>query len=237
MKVCRDCGAEKPLEDFSPSKKNSDGRVSYCRPCMRLRTARYNDTRRGGPPVQGVRANPVPEGRKWCPDCRSALPLEEFGRNRRAPDGLTSYCRPCHAARGNATRQRLYGGSREYHLRQRYGITGAEYDALVEGQGGLCALCRQRAPQHVDHDHVTGKVRGALCSGCNQGLGNFYDDPDALRAAADYVERHREQERPAPRWVALHPDAALRALDAMVMPAPRDPSRVEERLQALLSAR
>jgi hypothetical protein len=37
-KICRDCQVEKPLEDFPPSKKNRDGRVSYCRPCMNVRS-------------------------------------------------------------------------------------------------------------------------------------------------------------------------------------------------------
>jgi hypothetical protein len=35
---------------------------------------------------------------------------------------------------------------------------------MVEQQGGVCALCRERPAQHVDHDHVTGRVRGVLCS-------------------------------------------------------------------------
>jgi hypothetical protein len=101
---------------------------------------------------------------------------------------LTAYCKPCHTARGKESKTRLYGGTREYHLRRRYGITGRQYDAMVEAQGGLCALCRNRKPEHVDHDHLSNKIRGVLCSCCNQGLGNFRDDVDALQAAIDYLE-------------------------------------------------
>jgi predicted nucleic acid-binding Zn ribbon protein len=43
---------------------------------------------------------------------------------------------------------------------------------------------------HVDHDHDTSVVRGILCYGCNHGIGNFHENPAALRAAADYLERH-----------------------------------------------
>jgi hypothetical protein len=80
------------------------------------------------------------------------------------------------------------GGSRSYHLRRRYGHhRGAEVDAMIEAQGGVCALCRERTPEHVDHDHLTGTVRGVLCSCCNQGLGNFRDRADILRTAIDYL--------------------------------------------------
>ncbi|SHN58944.1 Recombination endonuclease VII [Geodermatophilus obscurus] len=83
------------------------------------------------------------------------------------------------------------GGSRTYHLKKRYGITAADADAMLAAQGGLCAICGVAAAEHVDHDHDTGGVRELLCFNCNGGLGQFKDDPEVLRVAADYVERHR----------------------------------------------
>jgi hypothetical protein len=35
MKRCRKCGDEKPLSDFSPDKKNLDGKKGWCKACMR----------------------------------------------------------------------------------------------------------------------------------------------------------------------------------------------------------
>jgi hypothetical protein len=207
LKRCLDCSEEKPLEDFPPSKKNRDGRVSYCRECMAVRHRESRDRRRGGPSSRVVDTRPLASRTsKWCSDCQQDKPLAEFGSNRASSDGRTSYCKPCHNERTKAGKERLYGGAREYHLRHRYGITGAQYDQLVADQGGVCALCRQREPQHVDHDHLTGRVRGVLCSCCNQGLGNFRDDAATLRLAAEYVERLSVQKvREAPGVYRLVP--------------------------------
>ena len=80
------------------------------------------------------------------------------------------------------------GRSRHYHLKQRYGIGADEFDELVRQQGGVCAIWARPAPEHVDHDHDTGAVRGILCFNCNGGLGQFRDSIDALHAAAAYLD-------------------------------------------------
>lgn len=66
-----------------------------------------------------------------------------------------------------------------------------ELDRLVYEQGNTCAICRvsfaeSRKPR-LDHCHLTGAVRGALCDDCNLGLGLFRDDPVRLENAAKYV--------------------------------------------------
>jgi hypothetical protein len=142
---------------------------------------------------------PVPDGPKWCPDCDAIKPLSEFARTKATVSGYHSYCLPCHSARGNETRQRLYGGSREYHLRRRYGIGQAEVDELLAEQGGVCAICGAADPQHVDHDHRTGWVRGILCFNCNGGLGQFRDSPEFLAGAITYLKGTRWQR------VLIHP--------------------------------
>lgn len=88
-------------------------------------------------------------------------------------------------------------GVREYQrtwwLQRRYGITLEEYEALHAAQQGGCAICGRACSQYdnlsVDHDHISGAVRGLLCSDCNRGIGMFKDTPSLLRAAAEYIER------------------------------------------------
>jgi hypothetical protein len=125
---------------------------------------------------------------KRCPDCGEWRPLEDFPRNKNCKDGRHPYCKPCHNARTKESKQRLYGGSRHYHLKQRYGIGADEFDELVKQQGGVCAICGRPDPEHVDHSHETGDVRGILCFNCNGGLGQFRDSIEALLAAAAYLD-------------------------------------------------
>jgi hypothetical protein len=125
---------------------------------------------------------------KCCPCCGLSKPYEEFPRNKRTKDGWATYCKLCHNAKGRASRQKI-GGSRAYHLRRRYGLELADVERLLHEQSWTCAICRAPEPEHVDHDHATGEVRGMLCFSCNGGLGQFKDEPSLLLRAAFYL-RH-----------------------------------------------
>lgn len=90
-------------------------------------------------------------------------------------------------------RQRQAGYDRKHRLKK-YGLTPEALDAMLESQGGVCAVCgtsewkgHGSAP-HVDHDHTSGAVRGLLCVNCNRGLGFFGDDVARLRSAIVYLE-------------------------------------------------
>jgi hypothetical protein len=79
-------------------------------------------------------------------------------------------------------------------LRRMYGITVAEWQAMLDAQDGRCAVCRTDTPGgrglfHVDHSHSTGRIRALLCTNCNVALGLVNDDPVRLRALADYIEQ------------------------------------------------
>ena len=192
MKECRHCGTVKPLDAFDRSKDGRQGRAARCKDCRRAyNRAAYYRTRDGAP---GLRP-PRPVGAaKACRDCGLVLEPDAFYRSAKAADGRSAYCKSCQEARVTASMDKK-GGRRSYRLLSRYGITAAEADAMLEAQGGLCAICRERPAEHVDHDHLTGKVRAMLCFCCNQALGNLRDRADVARAAAAYLEAHSWQKR------------------------------------------
>lgn len=78
-------------------------------------------------------------------------------------------------------------------LLREYGLTVAEYDALVARHAGNCGACGKPFGDDfvIDHCHLTGTVRGLLHGTCNSALGFAKDSPATLRALAAYLERSR----------------------------------------------
>ena len=90
--------------------------------------------------------------------------------------------------------------NRRHNIKKLYGITPEQYDELLTAQSGVCAICHNGCGTYpnlsVDHDHRTGVIRGLLCNVCNRFMGMAGDDPDLLRAAADFLQRHTARQSP-----------------------------------------
>ncbi|TYK45274.1 endonuclease VII domain-containing protein [Actinomadura decatromicini] len=125
---------------------------------------------------------------KYCPACKEIKAVHEFGSNRSNKSGLANHCRPCHSKVMAAGKRRKHGSERNYLLKLRYGVTEEEVEQMIAEQGGICVICLRDEPKHVDHDHMTGLVRRVLCFKCNGALGQFEDNPERLRLAAEYLE-------------------------------------------------
>lgn len=152
--------------------------------------------REAGPPRWARDA----EMRKWCHSCSRWLEEARFAASRNALDGLQHACRDC---RSNYYRQNS-GAVRDTMRARRFGLSPESFRALLESQGGVCAVCGTSEPGptywHTDHDHSCcpggkptcgGCVRGILCGACNLGLGKFRDNPALLEAAATYLRNVR----------------------------------------------
>lgn len=80
---------------------------------------------------------------------------------------------------------------RAIQLKRYYKMTLEEYEQKLVKQGGGCAICGRKESlkdMPVDHCHTQGHIRGILCHFCNKGLGQFFDSPENLRKAADYID-------------------------------------------------
>jgi hypothetical protein len=101
------------------------------------------------------------------------------------------------------------GQAKNHHLAETFGITLEEYDQILAGQGGGCAICGKTQEVNgnrlaVDHDHSCcpstrscGKcVRGILCRECNRALGLFKESPEIVRSAIQYLNNPPFAEMP-----------------------------------------
>jgi hypothetical protein len=112
-------------------------------------------------------------------------------------DKRNAYVRQRYATDPEFRAKQKASSSKYEHARtcKRYGISVAEFDAMLAHQRGACGICERpfQSTPHIDHCHVTRRVRGLLCNKCNLGLGYYDDDPTFLRNAARYLERWRQR--------------------------------------------
>jgi hypothetical protein len=134
-------------------------------------------------------------GSRYCRTCHRKYG-RDWARRRRAEDreAINAYQQTWREANPETIeRYRVANAryTRQYRYLKEYGLTMRQRAELFEESDGLCALCYEKPAEAVDHDHDTGKVRGAVCHSCNWGLGNFNDDPVKVERALDYLRNTR----------------------------------------------
>lgn len=108
-----------------------------------------------------------------CSVCRKYKLWVEYGKRSNGPKGYRSQCKKCFALL-----QKKY----------RYGLTPIEYAKMTEESGGACCLCKNQSRLVVDHNHLTGVVRGLICDKCNVVLGLVKDDTATLCKIIEYLK-------------------------------------------------
>ncbi len=159
MKRCKVCGETKPLTEFYKAAGSADGYRDDCKVCNLARK------------------------KQWYAANRETVIAKVKAWQQENKDHLNAYRREYRKGRE--------AEAREGHLKRKFGLTQADYDELLARQGGGCRICGKRPGKislHVDHDHETGEIRGLLCVGCNNALGQFHDEPRLLLRAVDYVQ-------------------------------------------------
>lgn len=146
---------------------------------------------------------------KSCTKCGKFKPLDQFARDKVPACGRYASCKECNkdriAANIAASKARKQAYDKEYRktlgLRKaasQYKVSTEDLHSLLRMQGNVCAICkRPETRKHqtgadmrlaIDHCHVTGNVRGFLCSTCNRGLGFFKDNIEIMKLAIDYLQ-------------------------------------------------
>jgi hypothetical protein len=181
QRACDSCG--------QPYRGNSRAKAQLCPTCRALKCVTCGGVKSPGDKTHSECLTCRSRG-KVCVTCK----VNPTFQNRRE-------CWDCLAADGTyaiQARDRLYS------------LATGWYDQKLAEQGGVCEISGlpetsvskrtgRAYPLAVDHDRSCcpspascGKcLRGLIRRNLNVALGMFGDDPDLLRAAADYIEKHR----------------------------------------------
>lgn len=131
------------------------------------------------------------QGRPFGTHCRKGHPYDEQNTYVNKKTGVRG-CRTCRARYKRNAEIANPNYWKDVRLRSKYGITLGMFDEMYAAQKGLCAICRKRQGTAVDHNHLTGKIRGLLCVPCNAGLGNFKENTEWLQNAMEYLKHHQK---------------------------------------------
>lgn len=146
---------------------------------------------------------------KRCSACGEVKPVDQFNRKNSGALHGWSYSPDC--KRCSRERSREYGrgnkARRNARLRQwrlanpdaakaldrrrrlrKYSLSEGEWQAMVDRYAGQCWVCRCRPAVLIEHDHLTGQVRGAACPGCNAVLAKIDHDPMFLANLCSYLD-------------------------------------------------
>ena len=116
---------------------------------------------------------------KKCTRCKEIKTLDTFSKDASRFGGYSSKCRPCCLNYSRSESAKL--SNFKSYIKTQYGITVDEYNQMFTNQQGKCYICERHQSEFdirlaVDHNHITMKVRGLLCSRCNHGLGHLKAD-------------------------------------------------------------
>lgn len=149
-KLCSKCKQIKPADRYTKFPRNKDGLNSYCKDCM----YKYDKERRLRlhPPKPEVE---VPEGSKYCNDCESIKPLEQFGNSKASKDGKRSQCKICNCNRAKKyvqeNNEEVNKKKRERRKDPEVKAKESEYRKEVYWNNREEDLARQREYRRVNH--------------------------------------------------------------------------------------
>ena len=151
---------------------------------------------------------------KVCKKCEKRKPVSEFYTHKNTKDGLRSLCKKCtkvqeklyrdspkgqKVAKAKYKRKKDRPDAKEYfedqYLWRTYKLRRKDKERMYLAQNGCCAICKQPISfnnVHVDHNHITDKIRELLCPPCNTFVGHIENKPNLIESIIKYLEKHNE---------------------------------------------
>lgn len=177
MKKCPVCGKEKTEAGFYIDNSKKDRLQFECINCRKVRkqNSRYNSYE-------------VSVKHQRCSTCGLTKLASEFALNSGNKSGLYHNCREC-------KKEQDKKGYDSLRVRaKKFDVTVDYLEKLLEND--TCEICGRKGSEfkrslNIDHNHVTKKIRGVLCTNCNTAIGKLFVDEhgiDLLCSAISYLK-------------------------------------------------
>ena len=199
---CPNCKENKPFSCFYTNRSRANGYSNYCKKCCPIVDARGEHRRATVEKFATI----LPAEVKTCYSCKQTKSVEEFRPRRRGDPlrGRVSDCNDCAGARGRINYHKSSDKKKHLIALRKHNITAERYQEMLEEQGGVCAICKQKETRcdprtgltrrlSIDHCHTSGIIRQLLCGRCNMMIGLAQDNPELLVDAINYINRHHVQ--------------------------------------------
>jgi hypothetical protein len=146
---------------------------------------------------------------KSCKICGETN-IKKLCKHKDCKEGVSNICNKCRlvlrkqTSDYNTYRKNMYkykykykDYKRNHDLKTKYNISSEDYDRILKQQDYKCAICGigndvYKRRFAVDHNHITGKIRGLLCSNCNTSLGKLKEDKTIITNLLHYLEKAGE---------------------------------------------
>jgi hypothetical protein len=121
---------------------------------------------------------------KVCTNCGTEKPIEAFSKNQFGKNNRIlrrPVCKDCYSKKVKINKEEM----KVYVERNPRPHIGETF---------TCPICHRKKIRNfkndvvLDHSHIDGGVRGWVCSSCNTSIGKFYDDPNILQRAIDWIK-------------------------------------------------
>lgn len=177
QRICRTCNAAKAMSEFYKDARYPKGDI-HCAACRREKVRIWRTSNK-------ARAAEIQKrSRQRNPEAARKRASEWHKNNHARHLAYMADRRKTHAEQIAASKRK-----------SAFGITLADYNAMLEKQNHQCAICGKSPEQNqkrlaVDHCHTTNKIRGLLCSTCNKAIGLFSDNIPQLQSAIQYLSQY-----------------------------------------------
>ena len=198
-KLCTGCGQSKIYTEFHKCKATSDGLQYKCKSCSAEATKQSRAIKRLKDPGHEKNVKKL-----WYQKNREV----SIARAKVYRENHPEWAKEMNKKHSQIWRQRYpekakilaSKQSRSRTLRG-HDLTEDSYHAIKTQQQSRCAICGVIPDDnyggfhdgfHIDHCHVSGRVRGLLCKHCNVGIGMLKDSEEVLQKAIEYLHRSRQ---------------------------------------------